>query len=171
MKENFGQALAAVLKHEGGYCDIPADPGGATCKGITLETYQNFKGNQYVTKADLKNIPDNHVETIYHRQYWDKIMGDRLPAGLDYAVFDFAVNSGPGRAVKVLQSLLGVNPDGAIGPMTLSKMAGMDVAALIQRYCAARQVFLIGLPAFATFGKGWTRRVEEVAENAPKMMG
>lgn len=171
MNVNFEACLEAVLKHEGGYSDHPSDPGGATNKGITLETYQHFKGSQYVTKAQLKTIPDWDVSIIYRRMYWDKVNGDKLPLGLDYAVFDFAVNSGPGRAVKVLQGLLNVPRDGAIGQETLKKIAETDMLFLINSYRSARHAFLIGLTTFGVFGKGWTRRVEDVEQTAIKMVG
>jgi lysozyme family protein len=94
-------------------------------------------------------------------------------AGVDYCVFDVAVNSGPGRAIKFLQSCVGATPDGGFGPITmaLTKKAEEDPANLIKQYCATRLEFLQSLKTFETFGRGWKRRVEEVEADALKMLG
>jgi lysozyme family protein len=88
---------------------------------------------------------------------------------LDLAVFDLAVNSGPGRAAKMLQKVLGVTQDGAIGPQTLAKAVNVDSSKLIADYNAERLAFLQALPTWGTFGKGWGRRVAEVTEQATHM--
>jgi lysozyme family protein len=114
----------------------------------------------------MKNLTPDTVKSLYRRKYWDKIQGDLLPTGLDHAVFDFAVNSGPGRAAKYLQELIGTKADGFIGPQTLTLLAQKDPKQVVADYNAKRQAFLEGLPTFSTFGKGWTRRVSEVTQEA-----
>src|SRR5690606_33792979 len=119
MDRNFKRALSLVLKHEGGWADHPSDPGGATMKGVTIGTFRRYvKPN--ATKDDLRRITDEQVATVYRKHYWNAVRADDLPAGADYAVFDFAVNSGPSRAAKYLQAVLGVAQDGKIGPQTLA---------------------------------------------------
>ncbi len=170
-KGNFPACLADVLVHEGGYVDHPKDPGGATNLGITIGTLTGWLGRQ-ATKAEVKALTKTTVAPIYRANYWDKIGGDDLPSGLDAAVFDFAVNSGPGRAAKLLQRLVGVSQDGQIGPMTLAAVAKVSPAKvpdLINAYCDARMSFLRGLGTFDTFGKGWTRRVDGVREKSLQM--
>lgn len=168
MKQNFEASLEHVLKHEGGWADHPADPGGATMKGVTLATYSDWLGRP-ASKDELRNISDAHLQEIYKKRYWDAVCGDDLPAGVDYVVFDMAVNSGPGRAAKMLQASVGATPDGAIGPKTLAIVKEQDADALIGIFQRKRQHFLEALPTFATFGKGWTRRVNEAAEIAGKI--
>lgn len=166
MITNFQRALRLVLKHEGGYVNHPDDPGGATNKGITIATYRQFvKPN--ATIADLKAISDADVARVYKLQYWAKVQGDRLPDGLDYAVFDFAVNSGPGRAAQFLQDVLGVTADGQIGPETLAA-ASRDPAKAIANLCDKRLAWLKGLKTWPTFGKGWAARVKAVKAAALK---
>lgn len=168
-KGNFPACLADVLVHEGGYVDHPKDPGGATNLGITIGTLTGWLGRQ-ATKAEVKALTKTTVAPIYRAKYWDKVRGDDLPSGLDAAVFDFAVNSGPGRAAKLLQRLVGVPQDGEIGPMTLAAVAkAPDIAALINAYCDARMTFLRGLGTFDTFGRGWTRRVDGVRAKSLQM--
>ena len=104
MKDNFEKALELVLHHEGGYGDHPKDPGGATNYGVTKKVYERYLGRE-CTKDEVKDMPMEAVREIYKRKYWDKIRGDDLPAGLDWAVFDFAVNAGVSRASKLLNIL------------------------------------------------------------------
>jgi len=97
------------------------------------------------------------------------IKGDNLPEGVDYAVFDLAVNSGTGRAAKTLQQALGVTADGQIGPATIAACKAADPSEVAAAVCAARLEFLQNLSTFATFGKGWARRVAEVQAAAHDM--
>jgi lysozyme family protein len=120
----FPKILTETLHHEGLWSDHRDDPGGATMKGVTLKTYSDFLGRP-ATKDELRKIPDDHLLAIYRKGYWDKVKGDELAAispGLAACVFDFAVNSGPGRAAKALQSLCGAVTDGAIGANTLKQV-------------------------------------------------
>ena len=168
MKDMFPQALKMVLHHEGGWADHPADPGGATMKGVTLATFSKHLGRP-ATKDELRAIKDEHLHEIYKRGYWDKASCDAMPAGVDLVVFDMAVNGGPGRAAKLLQQVVGVTPDGGIGPMTLAAVASKPAADTIVGFSNARRDFYRSLPTFATFGKGWLRRVDEVEAEALKM--
>src|SRR5690606_10887140 len=95
--------------------------------------------------------------------------GDDLPSGVDYAVFDFSVNSGVSRAAKYLQALVGVAQDGVIGPKTLAAVAAYDPTKLVDRLCDRRMTFLRNLKTWNTFGRGWTSRVEGVRELAKRM--
>lgn len=169
MRENLEIALKHVLQHEGGYVNHPKDPGGATNRGVTQRVYDAYRDRQGEKRRSVRAITADEVADIYKRQYWDAIRGDDLPSGLDYAVFDYAVNSGPRRAAQDLQRELGVAVDGIIGQVTLSKAEKADVYALIDSLCARRMRFLRGLKHWPTFKNGWTRRVSDVAEIAAAM--
>lgn len=168
---NFNAALAAVLIHEGGFVLNPHDPGGATCKGVTQAVYDDWRGQRGETKHSVRDIAQCEVEAIYRKRYWDAIRGDDLPSGVDYCVFDFAVNSGTNRAARMLQRAVGAIEDGQIGPVTVRAAGKQPAKALIDRICDLRQSFLQGLSTFKFFGKGWTRRVAEVRERAKGMAG
>jgi lysozyme family protein len=161
MKENFPKALAAVLVHEGGYVNNPKDPGGMTNLGCTKAVWEEHCGHPVNEKVMRALTPDD-VAPLYKRKYWDKVQGDELPNGVDYVVFDAAINSGPGRAAKWLQSCVGVEPDGGIGPKTLAAVRAFDPQQLVKDYAKRRLSFMMDLPTWGTFGKGWTRRVNEV---------
>jgi lysozyme family protein len=169
MKINFEKSLEIILKHEGGFVNHPKDPGGITNLGVTKKTYEGYVDEE-VSVEDMKALTVYDVEPIYQENYWDQCKCDKLPAGLDLCVFDFAVNAGPGRAAKHLQTLIDTEVDGGIGPNTLNalqdKIAVDGVDLLIENYQHARQEYYEGLSNFDTFGKGWTRRVEETTEEA-----
>lgn len=167
MRDNFAACLAETLRHEGGWSDHPKDPGGATMKGVTLATYRRWRPG--ATKDDLRRITDAEIAAIYRKGYWDAVRGDDLPAGLDLVAFDAAVNSGPKRGAIWLQAGLGVPQDGRIGPATLqaAELAGASMA--IDRACDARLSWLRHLRTWGTFGKGWTRRVNDVRAAAKRM--
>jgi lysozyme family protein len=133
--------------------------------GCTKATWEEYVGHP-VSEADMRALTPELVFPLYKRKYWEKISGDLLPSGLDYAVFDAAINSGPGRAAKWLQELVNVQVDGAIGKGTLAAVEAMDTQKLIRQYNDRRLQFLESLPTFATFGKGWSRRVSEVQSAA-----
>jgi len=167
--DTFPEALRLVLVHEGGFSNHPKDPGGATNKGVTQAVYDAYRARGGQPKRSVRSITAAEVEAIYRREYWDKVKADQLPAGVDYCVFDFAVNSGVSRAARYLQRAVGVAQDGKIGPVTLAAVARVSPPSLIDRICNERMAFLRGLKTFATFGKGWTRRVTDVRAHAKGM--
>ena len=173
MRQNWERSIKEVLRHEGGYVDHPADPGGATNLGITLNTYRSYRNNPHLTADDLRHIPIGEVYDIYKTRYWDKVRGDQLPSGIDFLVFDFGVNAGVGRAAKMLQNLVGVPADGGIGPQTLratSEVYEENPEQLIVAYTDARAEYYQSLPHFPTFGRGWLRRTKESEDIALSMI-
>lgn len=173
MQNNFETCLEKLLGHEGGFVNHPADPGGMTNLGVTIRVWEEWVGHP-VTEKEMRNLTPLMVGPLYKRKYWDACRADELISGLDYCVFDVAVNSGVGRAIKLLQSCVGVTPDGGFGPTTyaaVDQFKGDAAKTLIEDYCAKRLEFLQSLKAWPTFGKGWERRVNEVKADALKMLG
>lgn len=168
MKDNFESALKAILHHEGGYVNHKLDPGGMTNLGVTKRVWEEWVGHE-VDEKTMRNLTPEIVGPMYKAKYWDKIKGDDLPTGVDYVVFDAAVNSGPGRAAKWLQACVGVEPDGGIGPKTLAAVKAFDANQLIEDYAKRRLSFLMDLKTWDTFGKGWGRRVAEVQKTGLDM--
>lgn len=162
MRENFDRALTWVLEHEGGYSNHPKDPGGATNRGVTQRVYTAWLRQNGQQSRDVREITYSEIRSIYRTQYWDMVRGDDLPHGVDYAVFDFAVNSGPGRAAQFAQRIVGVPDDGAIGSVTLAAILDADPIGLCADLCDNRLAWLRRLSTFPTFGRGWTRRVQNV---------
>jgi len=176
--DRFGPCLAAVLAQEGGYSDHPRDPGGATQMGITRRTlaaWRRVRPWWKLPKAAVRTLGRAEAERIYEALYWVPCRAGRMPPGLDLALFDFAVNSGPGRAVRSLQRLLAVTEDGRVGPRTLAALEASlsrnGAAPVIDRLCAARLGFLRRLLNWASFGRGWTRRIAAIRAAALEMAG
>ena len=168
MKNNFEKCLAEVLKHEGGYSDHIADPGGITNLGVTKKVWEEWVGHE-VSADDLKALKPEDVKPLYHNRYWDACKCDDLPAGIDYCVFDTAVNSGKVRSIKFLQSVVGTVPDGSIGPITIASANARGSNLTIQQFMDKRELFLRGLSNFSTFGKGWVTRCNDVRYKALEM--
>lgn len=159
----FARALPRVLVHEGGYVNDRFDPGGATNKGVTYRVYDAYRTMRNLPTRDVRDISPAEVSEIYRLQYWDKVSGDQLPPGVDYVLFDGAVNSGPSQSIKWLQRALGVTVDGQIGQATLQAVTERgNPAALIDAICDRRLAFLQALKTWPRFGKGWAARVASV---------
>jgi len=166
---NFAASLAFTLQSEGGWSDNPADPGGATMKGITFATFQShYPGS---TLDDLRNITDEQVSDIYRSGYWNAVKGDDLPSGVDLSVFDMGVNAGPGRSVRQLQSAVGVLADSVIGPISMAAVAAADPIALIGNLWRRQTSYYEGLSTFPTFGHGWLARAEQRRAVALQLAG
>ncbi|MEO7224254.1 MAG: glycosyl hydrolase 108 family protein, partial [Devosia sp.] len=134
----FARCLDQILKYEGGYVDHPEDPGGATNLGITHKTLARWRKIApwwKLPKTDVRALGRDEATRIYDASYWQRVRGAELPDGRDLTLFDYAVNSGPVRAVKALQALLKVKADGWIGPLTLdalkTRIAAAGVTGLI----------------------------------------
>ena len=169
MKENWEQCFALVLKHEGGFVNHPKDPGGMTNLGVTRTNWELFLDHD-VTEADMRALTPEMVKPFYKKNYWDRIRGDELPSGVDYAAYDLAVNSGTGRAAKYLQQIAGVIVDGVIGPRSMEAIQKCDAEDVVDGICNLRMDFLKNLGTFDTFGKGWTTRVNDVKAKATEMV-
>lgn len=169
----FAACLDHVLAHEGGYVDHPADPGGATNMGITrksLARWRNISPWTELPKSEVERLTRAEAARIYRALYWNTCRADRFPPGLDLALFDFAVNSGPDRAVRTLQAGLGVAADGVVGPVTIAAAENANTDEAINDLCDRRLRFLQGLSTFPSFGRGWTRRVADIRKTALAMV-
>lgn len=168
MKDNWKEALAHVLKYEGGYVNHPADPGGMTNLGVTKRVWEEWTGSP-TTEQEMRSLTPDMVAPLYKKRYWDAVRGDDLPSGVDLCVFDCAVNAGVGRASKFLQRVVGVTQDGQIGPATLAAVAKKEPVTIIDEFCHYREQHYRSLDTFATFGKGWMRRLDSVETESKEM--
>ena len=165
MHANFAAALNLTLKFEGGWVDNKHDPGGSTNMGITLSTLAKYRGTP-VTSEDIRCLLREEATDIYRHMFWDPVHADDFSAGLDIAIFDYAVNSGLSAAVRGLQTVLDVRADGILGPDTLNCLPHMPAPDLIKALSDQRLNFLKRLSTFRWFGTGWTARVKAVESEA-----
>ena len=169
MLSNFPASLALILKSEGGFVNHPRDPGGMTNLGVTRNVWKDWVKHD-VDEAEMRSLTPELVTPLYKARYWDACKCDDLPRGVDYAVFDSAVNMGPGRAAKLLQAALGVTADGSIGRATIAAATAADPAELLESFSHGKEAFYQSLPTFGVFGKGWLNRVAHVQDSAEQMM-
>jgi len=169
MQSNWQKSFELMLKSEGGFVNHPSDPGGMTNLGVTKATWENWIGRQS-NEAEMRGLTPEKVEPMYRKKFWDAVRGDEVKLGLDYLLFDFAVNASPGRSIKTLQTSIGVPADGEFGPITMASMKSYEPVTLIERFSAEKIVFYKSLPTFSTFGNGWLDRVAKVKAEALKMV-
>ena len=167
---DFDTCIEKVLRHEGGYVNDKNDLGGETNLGVTKKTYTQWCMEQDLLVKDMKDLTVDDVKPIYKRLFWERMMCDDLPVGLRYFVFDFGINSGTGRAVKFLQKLAGSVEDGAMGPKTLEAVKQQDAVHMVDDIFEMRQEFYESLDSFEHFGRGWTKRNNEVHKDSLRMI-
>lgn len=167
MQGNFKECLDLVLKSEGGWVNNPQDPGGETNLGVTKRVWEEWVGHPVNT---MKNLTEADVAPLYEQKYWRACYGEVLPRGLDFVVFSFGVNAGPGRSVKLLQQTVGCVPDGVIGPRTRELISASNSANLIAKFSEARREYYRALKTFPTFGRGWLARVDREESEALSMV-
>jgi len=173
MKANFDACFDKVMQSEGGYVNDPADHGGETNLGVTIGAWGAYLGRA-IQPGEMKALTLATVKPFYRSMYWDKVRGDDLPVGVDYAVFDFAVNAGVARAAKFLQRAVGAVDDGVVGSGTLGRVAKIDPTVLLKNFADQKQRFYNGLattnPTQQKFLKGWLARVDHVQTAATSML-
>lgn len=174
---NFRIALAETLSHEGGYANHPDDPGGVTMRGVTKKTWARWSGRRVkdVSDEEMRSLTIDLIMPLYHAWYWSPVRADDLPGGLDFVIFDIAVNSGPARSVRMLQKAVNrlgrihIQVDGMMGPKTISAASKINVFDLINEVGNTRLWFYMDLSTFRTFGGGWMRRLLSVTSFATAM--
>ncbi len=169
MRENFDLALKMILKHEGGYSNNELDPGGMTNLGVTRKVWEEWV-NRKVSENEMRKLTPKLVAPLYKERYWDAVKADQLPSGIDYLMFDFAINAGASRSAKTAQKVVNVVQDGVIGNKTLEAINKFDLDDFIVKFSLAKEEFYKALPTFKTFGKGWLRRVAEAKSHAGTMI-
>lgn len=151
MKSSYAEALKRVLAHEGGYTNDPKDPGGPTNYGITIaDARMYWKSN--ATASDVRFMPIDVAKSIYKSKYWDRMDCDNLPAGVDYCVFDYGVNSGVNRAIRIWQEFKNKSAAATINDISDERLAFLKTAKNPKT----------GELLWPTYGRGWAKRVADV---------
>lgn len=167
--DNFERCFQLLLKDEGGFVNDPKDKGGATNMGVTLGTWSAWV--RYPATAELiKSLTVDDVRPLYKKNYWDYIKADQLPVGVDYCVFDCAVNSGVTRASRFAQLAAGVTADGIIGTITLKQINAMHPDDFVRAFTQERIEYLHKLDTFDRFGRGWMNRISRVQIKSLEMI-
>jgi lysozyme family protein len=151
---DFDEAFTKLLGHEGGYSDNPRDPGGKTMWGVT-EAVARAHGY----RGDMRDLTQEFAKFVYNKSYWSPVRADEMPDAIRFDLFDTGVNSGPSRAIKLLQEAVGTVPDGSIGPRTMAAINHTAGGVLAARFNGRRLMFMTGLSNWPDASKGWARRV------------
>ena len=163
----FYFCLDFVLGREGGYSDHPADRGGATNCGVTQGLYDSVREVLGKPQRAVRLITEVEVRHIYEREFWRPPKCHLMTPPLDLLLFDSAVQHGVGRAAKLLQSVVGVFQDGAVGPKTMGAITDFErrkgVFGLVRVYVERRRWFYADIirndPSQKVFEKGWENRL------------
>jgi hypothetical protein len=169
MNTNFNKCLNLVLQSEGLYVDNSKDPGGETMRGVTRNAWAGWL-KRPIEDGEMAKLTVEDVTPFYKALYWDKTYCDELPVGVDYIIFDAAVNMGSGQSVKLLQEALGCFPDGVLGPNTLNAIEDANPISIVNNFSTEKEDFYKQLKTFPIFGKGWLNRVEQVKTRAIEMI-
>lgn len=172
MSNRFDYCLQFVLAAEGGKVDDPADRGGRTNKGVTQITYTGWRLHQRLPDKDVWEATDDEIRAIYREDYWVPSKCPILPEPVDLVTFDTAVNMGVGRAIRFLQTALGVAADGQFGPKSIDALHEEiaanrqdDLGMQIIRLRADRYDLIVkNDPVQARFRKGWGNRLAHLTE-------
>jgi lysozyme family protein len=157
----FTASLRFILRWEGGYADHPADPGGATDKGVTERVYDDWRRRQGLPERAVRQLEDAEMRGIYEAGYWLPPRCDLLQRQLDLVQFDTAVNMGAGRAVRMLQGALGCDVDGDFGSATRAAAEACRLGTTIIACCDAREAYYRRLA-------GQKPKFERVAESSER---
>jgi lysozyme family protein len=147
---NFDAAFERLLGHEGCYVNDPNDRGGETKFGISKRSYPG---------EDIAGMTLERAKQIYWHDYWGPAGCDAVPDGVRFDLFDMAVNSGVGAAVRALQRAVGEPVDGILGPRTLQAVQSMPAPRVVARFNGARLLVLADAVTWPAHGRGWARRV------------
>lgn len=149
---NFDQAFDALIGHEGGCSDNPADPGGATMYGVT-ERVARARGYA----GDMRALPLSFAKAVAKADYWDKFKCDQFDPAIGFAVFDCAYNGG--KPAQWLQEAAGVTVDGVIGAQTIAALRAADPMKIVMRFTALRLAYMTDLKIWPSFSRGWAKRI------------
>lgn len=166
MNDDISKILTFIHRWEGGYVNDPADKGGATNQGVTQRTYDAWRKQHGKAPQPVKDILAPEVEDIFREGYWRAAHCDELAWPLNLAVADTAFNSGPGRAIKLLQRAVGASPDGVFGPGTLARVQEADALEAFHTFVALRRAFFQAIvkndASQQKFLNGWLKRADSL---------
>jgi lysozyme family protein len=177
MITNYSRSFGLILQSEGGFTTDPRDPGnrlpdgrpGSTNLGVTQANWEAYVGRP-VTWAEMQALTPEIVKPFYKKEYWDKVRADELPTPIDYLMFDFAVNAGPVRSIKIMQKAVGTVQDGILGPKTMRAIKAVPVGKLIADFSDEKEWWYKSLKN-KTYERGWLNRVAKVENNSIGMIG
>ena len=160
---DYKKLIPFILKWECGFVNDPLDKGGATNKGVTIATFRQFYGAD-ATVEQLNGITDKQWNHIFKSGYWNRWLADEIRSqSVANILVDWLWLSGS-PAIKNPQRLLGVVPDGAVGPKTIAAVNAVGARKLFDDIKAARVQYIndiiVRTPTNERFRRGWMNRLD-----------
>lgn len=158
----FETTFERIIGNEGKFQDDSKDRGNWT-SGIIGQG--QLKGTKYGIAAmtypslDIKNLTLDDAKKIYYNQWWIPLKMNQFPKALQYQMIDASINHGMHETSKMLQRAIGANPDGILGPVSISTLNRLDVNDVLMLFLSYRLEFMTNIRTWDTYAKGWTRRV------------
>jgi lysozyme family protein len=163
MDADYDRCFDETELWEGGYSNVPGDPGGSTMRGLTQSSYDAYRRSHGFTTQDVRRVTASEIKAIFKNAYWAPGLCDFFFPGLDMVQFDESINSGPRKAVALLEEALGT-------PVTPAAIDAVeDRRGLIQKACDARVRFWKSLSGEKKFLPGWLNRGRDVNAKALSM--
>lgn len=172
MKKNFDASFEEVIGSEGGFQNDRDDLGNWTGGRVG---HGQLRGTKYGVSAasypnlDIQSLTLEDAKTIYKRDYWDKARCDELPDGVDFLVFDIAINHGLKDGIRFLQKSVGATADGIIGPRTMSAVRFNTADQTIRDMCMIRSIDYARMDHLSKYWRGWFRRIVDTLRFADKL--
>jgi lysozyme family protein len=167
---NFRRCVDIVLTQQGGFFADPNNPGAATQFGISLDVLKDWRKDQNLTSGDVGKLRPEEAREIYRTRYWNVLRCDDIPAGVDLVVFDFGVDTDPGRSAKMLQQVVGASADGSIGDATIAAINAASPADVVRDMSNRRLEYYRALPNAASSIINWSNRANAVEKSALDMI-
>ena len=160
-----------ILRWEGGFVNDPDDLGGATNKGVTLETWRrvgyDMTGDGVIDVDDLRRITDDDVlNRVLIPHYWNRWHADQIQSQkVANILVDWVWGSGV-HGIKIPQRALHVVDDGIVGPITLAAVNARNPDEFFETVYRSRLDFIeeicISRPKNVKFKRGWLNRLEDL---------
>ena len=162
---NAVKLMPFILKWEGGYICDKDDLGGATNKGITLNTFRHYYG-QNKTVEDLKNLSTAHWLYIFKEGFWNRWKADEIKSqSVANILVDWLWASGI-YGISRVQRYLGLTVDGIVGEKTISKINSENPKSLFNEIKLLRLSFIEEIcksrPQNNKFKQGWINRINAI---------
>ena len=166
-KGNFDKSIDLLIKLEGGKTDEKTDRGGRTNLGITQREFDAWNKKNNLPLTDVFSIDNQTAKQIFKEGYWNIIKGDELPRNIATAILSDALLSGPQDSIKFVQKMLGLKPDGIMGPMTISKIwekSKTSDAEFARAILNKQKEIYLADEQSKIYGQGWANRVDKIKD-------
>lgn len=173
IKDLFPVFVKHTLSFEGGYADDPFDSGGKTIFGVSKNNWPDAFNEIYALAiGGRRDDAIVRAKEFYRANFFNELYNYIDDSSLAFKIFDFGINAGKKKAVKLLQRSINdytkklklgklLVVDGSFGNKTLTEVNYYSKNAIYELYIKRLEKFYRSLRTFWRFGKGWMKRLNE----------